>query len=89
MCWHHNSAAGVYPNQSKGGAGLPAWTKHNRSIRNTDLVLWYTLGFHHTPVAEDWPVLPTMWHQFYLRPRGFFSRSPVIDLPAPKQQSSQ
>ncbi len=83
------AAAGVYPNQSKGGAGLPAWTKHNRSIRNTDLVLWYTLGFHHTPVAEDWPVLPTMWHQFYLRPRGFFSRSPVIDLPAPKQQSSQ
>ncbi|MBV8476635.1 MAG: primary-amine oxidase [Acidobacteria bacterium] len=78
------AAAGLYPNQSTGGDGLPAWTRQNHSIENTDLVLWYTLGFHHTPVAEDWPVLPTMWHQFYLRPRGFFSRSPVLDLPAPK-----
>jgi primary-amine oxidase len=78
------AAAGVYPNQSRGGDGLPAWTKQNRSIEDTDLVLWYTLGFHHTPVTEDWPVLPTMWHEFYLRPRGFFSHSPVLDLPAPK-----
>jgi primary-amine oxidase len=78
------AAAGVYPNQSTGGDGLPAWSKQNRAIENTDLVLWYTLGFHHTPVSEDWPVLPTMWHEFYLRPRGFFSRSPVLNLPAPK-----
>jgi hypothetical protein len=33
------AAAGVYPNQSRGGDGLPAWTKPNRSIANTDLVL--------------------------------------------------
>jgi primary-amine oxidase len=78
------AAAGLYPNQSKGGDGLPAWTSHNRSIENTDLVLWYTLGFHHSPVSEDWPVLPTMWHEFYLRPRGFFSSSPVLDVPAPR-----
>jgi primary-amine oxidase len=83
------AAAGIYPNQSKGGDGLPAWTKANRPIGNTDLVLWYTVGFHHTPVAEDWPVLPTMWHEFYLRPRGFFSHSPVLDLPAPKQRAPQ
>jgi len=79
-------AAGVYPNQGEGGAGLPAWTKQNRCIQNTDIVLWYTIGFHHVPVAEDWPVLPVMWHQFHLRPNGFFSRSPIIDLPAPGQQ---
>jgi primary-amine oxidase len=46
-----------------------------------DIVLWYTIGFHHAPVPEDWPVLPAMWHEFSLRPRGFFSHSPVIDLP--------
>jgi primary-amine oxidase len=83
------TAAGLYPNQSKGGDGLPAWTKANRSIENTDVVLWYTIGFHHTPVPEDWPVLPTMEHEFYLRPRGFFSRSPVIDLPAPKEDAAK
>ncbi len=77
------AAAGMYPNQSDGSDGLPAWTKQNRSIENTDVVLWYTIGFHHEPVSEDWPILPTMWHEFYLRPRGFFAHSPVIDLPAP------
>ena len=82
------ASAGMYPNQGKGTDGLPEWTKKNRPIENTDVVLWYTIGFHHTPVPEDWPVLPTMWHEFYLRPRGFFARSPVIDLPAPKQDGA-
>jgi len=74
-------AAGDYPVQSKGGDGLPAWTKANRPIENTDIVVWYTMGFHHVPHAEDWPVLPTLWHQFELRPVNFFARSQVIDLP--------
>ena len=38
-------AAGDYPMQSKGGDGLPAWTKANRAIENTDIVLWYTIAF--------------------------------------------
>ena len=76
-------SAGRYPNQSAGGAGLPAWTSADRSIVNTDIVLWYTLGFHHAPRAEDWPVTPTIWNEFELRPFDFFARNPALDLPSP------
>jgi primary-amine oxidase len=74
-------AAGDYPTQSKGGDGLPAWTKGNRPIENTDIVVWYTLGFHHVPRPEDWPVMPVSWHEFELRPFDFFRRNPAMDLP--------
>ena len=74
-------AAGTYPNQSKGGDGLPSWTSNNRSIEKTDVVLWYTFGMHHVVRAEDWPVLPTVWSEFELRPFDFFSRNPAVDLP--------
>ena len=73
-------AAGDYVNQSTGGDGLPAFTSGNRSIENTDIVLWYTVGFRHITVAEDWPVLPTKWQSFMLRPFNFFDRNPALDL---------
>jgi len=75
-------ASGVYPTQSKGDDGLAVWTRANRPIENTDIVAWYTLGFHHVTRAEDWPVMPVMWHDFVLRPFDFFPASPVITLPA-------
>ena len=74
-------ASGVYPTSSKGEDGLAVWTKANRNIENTDLVGWYTLGFHHMPRIEDWPVMPTVWHQFEIRPFNFFTANPVLDLP--------
>ncbi len=75
-------AAGTYPNQSQGGDGLPKWTRANRPIKNTDIVVWYTLGFHHVVRAEDWPVMPTAWGGFELKPFDFFQGNPALDLPA-------
>jgi primary-amine oxidase len=75
---HELYAAGAYPNQSRGGAGLPAYAARHRPIENADIVLWATMGFHHLPRPEDWPVLPTLWHSLSLVPYGFFDRNPSL-----------
>jgi primary-amine oxidase len=74
-------AAGAYPNQSQGGDGLPAYAARHRPVENADIVLWYTMGFHHLTRPEDWPVLPTMWHSVALVPYGFFDRNPGLESP--------
>ncbi len=74
-------ASGVYVSGSKGTDGLPTWVKKNRSIANTDIVAWYTMAFHHVPRPEDWPQMPTMWHDFTIRPFDFYSTNPLMDLP--------
>src|SRR5262249_32072447 len=68
--------AGEYPNQHPGGAGLPEWTTAGRPIENTDIVLWYTLGSHHIPRPEDWPVMPVERAGLTLRPFRFFRPHP-------------
>ena len=73
--------SGTYVMGSKGEDGLTEWVKKNRNIMNTDIVAWYTVGFHHVPRPEDWPQMPIMWHTFSLRPYGFMSKNPTMDLP--------
>lgn len=74
-------ATGKYPNQSRGDTGLPTYTKDNRSIEDTDVVVWYTLTHNHIPRLEDWPVMPVGYTGFHLKPVGFFDRSPALDVP--------
>ncbi|MEY2423119.1 MAG: primary-amine oxidase [Acidimicrobiaceae bacterium] len=76
-------AAGGYPNQSAGGDGLPQWTAADRSLVDTDVVLWHTFGVTHIPRPEDWPVMPVEYAGFSLVPVGFFDRNPTLDLPPP------
>lgn len=77
------NAAGFYINLSKGGDGLPRWTRANRSLENKDVVLWYTMGTTHIPRPEEWPVTTVHKLGFKLMPNGFFSRNPSLDVPKP------
>jgi primary-amine oxidase len=71
-------AAGDYVNGGRPGAGLPKWTSANRSIEDTDVVVWYTLGVTHIPRPEEWPIMPVHRAGFKLVPAGFFSRNPAM-----------
>jgi primary-amine oxidase len=80
--------AGDYPNQSRGGDGLIKWTEADRPIENTDVVLWYTFGHTHIPRPEDYPVMPTAYIGFTLKPNGFFDMNPANDVPpSPKKEA--
>ena len=77
-------AAGDYPNQSTGGDGLKRWVQADRNIDNEDVVLWYSFGHTHIPRLEDYPVMPTAYIGFLLKPNGFFDRNPANDAPPSK-----
>lgn len=73
--------AGDYPNQHPTGDGLPHWTEANRPVADVPLVVWYVFGHNHVPRPEDWPVMPVSSLGFMLKPDGFFSQNPALDLP--------
>jgi primary-amine oxidase len=82
-------AGGDYPNQSQGGDGLSRWTEQDRPIADTDLVLWYTFGHTHLPRPEDYPVMPTAYIGFMLKPNGFFDLNPANDVPPSAKKAAK
>ncbi len=72
--------AGDFPALHPGGDGLPAWTAADRSIEDTDVVLWHTFGATHICRPEDWPIMPVESLGFMLKPNGFFDRNPSLDI---------
>jgi primary-amine oxidase len=71
-------AAGLYPNLNPRDDGLPQFVADNEDAAAQDLVVWYTMGFRHVTRPEDFPILPTFWHEMTIRPAFFFDMDPSM-----------
>jgi primary-amine oxidase len=71
-------AAGLYPNLNPKDEGLSAFVADSEDIAGQDVVVWYTMGFRHVTRPEDFPILPTFWHEMTIRPAFFFDMNPAM-----------
>lgn len=74
-------AAGEFTNQSQKDTGIAEWANGVDNVRDTDNIVWCTLGFTHVPKPEDFPVMPVEMHEIGITPFGFFEKNPALDLP--------
>ncbi|KAL3478226.1 copper amine oxidase [Aspergillus californicus] len=79
-------AAGEFTNQSKRATGVETWVQRKDSTENEDVVLWHTFGLTHNPRIEDFPVMPMERISVMLKPDGFFTKNPALDVPQSTQK---
>nr|XP_061811371.1 LOW QUALITY PROTEIN: histamine oxidase-like [Nerophis lumbriciformis] len=78
----HYAGAGPFTHLHPGnGVGLPSYVAEDRSVTDTDIVVWHTFGVTHVPRPEDWPVMPVEYVGFTMMPVGFFDQNPALDVP--------
>ncbi|KAI9924111.1 hypothetical protein MW887_007351 [Aspergillus wentii] len=78
-------AAGEFTNQSRRANGVETWVQRNDTTENEDVVLWHTFGLTHNPRIEDFPVMPMERISVMLKPDGFFTKNPALDVPQSTQ----
>jgi primary-amine oxidase len=72
-------AAGQYPNQPpKGYADTLYHHAGEESIRDRDIVVWYSLGDTHVVRPEDFPLMSNMKLFVRFVPDGFFAKNPAL-----------
>ena len=67
---------------------MPKWTARDAKLENENVVVWYTLNYHHLPRPEDFPVQPVVYAGFHWMPAGFFDKNPALDVPMVKNEKS-
>ncbi|KAL4797251.1 copper amine oxidase [Aspergillus venezuelensis] len=78
-------AAGEFTNQSRRAQGVETWVQRKDNTENEDVVLWHTFGLTHNPRIEDFPVMPMERISVMLKPDGFFTKNPALDVPQSTQ----
>lgn len=77
------------PQQVENGQGLPEWVQADESIVGKDVVVWHAFGVTHVPRVEDFPVMNAEMTAFAIKPDGFLSGNPAIDLPPESNEASK
>ncbi|GAX83474.1 hypothetical protein CEUSTIGMA_g10899.t1 [Chlamydomonas eustigma] len=80
--------AGEYVLQAKTCTGLAEWTAEDKALKDSDPVIWYAFGVTHVVRIEDFPVMPCESVGFMLKPVGFFTENPALDIPPNKNEAS-
>lgn len=63
---------GNYPILKDTDVGLGSWIKQDRTISNTDVVVWYCINFAHPTHTEDFPIITYASQKVNLIPHMFF-----------------